>query len=156
MQKYQKVIFLDEDNTRLGPITAVLFQQKLSEADKQDVEVVSRGNVVLFPEPVNQKIVQLSKTFGLDLSEYSAVELSEADFGTDTLILAMDTSCKAMAYEKFANAANIYTFKEYIGSTGDLKLPIGGSVDEYATIIDIISGLLSTLLEKLYSQDEEL
>jgi len=155
MKKYSKIIFLDEDNTRLSPVTEVLFRQKLKEAEKDDLLVCSRGIVVLFPEPVNQKLVRISKAYGLDLSEYHAVELKESDLSDDTLTLAMDLSCKDMAYEKFPMASNIYTLKEFLGSSGDLKLPLGGSVDEYATIVEIISGLLDLLIEKLYNEDEE-
>ena len=155
MKKYNKVIFLGEDNTRLSPITEVLFRQKLKEAEKDDLLVCSRGIVVLFPEPVNQKLVRISQAYGLDLSEYHAIELKESDLSADTLTLAMDLSCKDMAYEKFPSASNIYTLKEFLGSSGDLKLPLGGSVDEYATIVEIISGLLDLLIEKLYNEDEE-
>ena len=133
MKKYNKVIFLGEDNTRLSPITEVLFRQKLKEAEKDDLLVCSRGIVVLFPEPVNQKLVRISQAYGLDLSEYHAIELKESDL----------------------SASNIYTLKEFLGSSGDLKLPLGGSVDEYATIVEIISGLLDLLIEKLYNEDEE-
>jgi protein-tyrosine-phosphatase len=155
MKKYNKVIFLGEDNTRLSPITEVLFQQKLKEAEKDDLIVCSRGIVVLFPEPVNQKITRISKAYGLDLSDYHAIELKASDLSADTLTLAMDISSKDMAYEKFPTASNIYTLKEFLGSSGDLKLPLGGTVDEYATIVEIISGLLDLLIEKLYNEDEE-
>ena len=155
MKKYNKVIFLDEDNTRLSPITEVLFKQKLKEAGKDDLFVCSRGLVVLFPEPVNQKVTRISIAYGLDLSEYHAIELKESDLSADTLTLAMDIACKDMAYEKFPTASNIYTLKEFLGSSGDLKLPLGGTVDEYATIVEIISGLLDLLIEKLYNEDEE-
>ena len=153
MKKFKRIIFLDEENTRLSPITAVLFQQKLKDAGKTDLAVCSRGNVVLFPEPVNQKIARISKSYGLDLSDYSAIQLEEGDLAPDTLVLAMDASSKAVVYERYSNAVNIYTLKEYLGSSGDLKLPLGGTIDEYATIIEIISGLLGLLMDKLYAED---
>ncbi len=154
MRKYKKLIFLDEDNTRLSPITEVLFKQKLNAAGIDDLEVCSRGNVVLFPEPVNQKIARISGAYGLDLSDYAAVMLEEKDLTPDTLTLSMDAAGKEMVYEKFPNAVNIYTLKEFLGSSGDLKLPIGGTIDEYATIIEILSGLLDLLIEKLYEEEE--
>ena len=149
MKNYKKIVFLDEDNTKLSPITEVLFRQKLEEAGKESIVVCSRGNVVLFPEPVNQKIVRLSKAYGLDLSEYSATALEKADLSPDTLILTMDAASRDMVYEQYANAVNVYTLKEFLGSTGDLKLPLGGTVDEYATIIEIIGGLLDLLVLKI-------
>ena len=154
MNNRNRIIFLDEENTKLSPITAALFRQKLEAAGIIDVEVCSRGNVVLFPEPVNQKVERISESCGLDLSEYSAVQLEEKDLTPETLVLAMDVSSKGMVYEKFTNAANIYTLKEFIGSSGDLKLPLGGTLEDYATIIEIISGLLDLLIEKLYPAKE--
>lgn len=153
MRTINRIVFLDEENTRLSPITAALFWQKLESIGKEELEVCSRGNVVLFPEPVNQKIARISAAYGLDLSGYSAVQMEEKDLTPDSLILAMDAASKEMVYDTYSNASNIYTLKEYLGSTGDLKLPLGGTVDEYATIIEIISGLLDLLIEKLFITD---
>lgn len=155
MRSFNRIIFLDEENTKLSPITEVLLRQKLLDAGKTEISVCSRGNVVLFPEPVNQKIARISKSYGMDLSEYSAIQMEEKDLTPETLTLALDASSKTMAYETYANAKNIYTLKEYLGSAGDLKLPLGGTVDEYATIIEIISGLLDLLIEKLFSEEED-
>lgn len=155
MKQFRKIIFLDEENTRLSPITEVLFRQKLTNAGKEAPAVCSRGNVVLFPEPVNQKICRISKAYGLDLSGYSAVPFEERDLSPDTLVLAMDSASKQAVYERYANARNVYTLKEFLGSSGDLKLPLGGTVDEYATIIEIISGLLDLLVEKLFEEGAE-
>lgn len=149
MANINKIIFIDEDNTRLGPITEVIFRRKMEEAGREGIFVCSRGNVVLFPEPVNQKIVKLAESYGFDLSGYSAKELADNDLTSRTLTLAMDAAGKAAVYERFPSAANVYTLKEYLGSEGDLKLPLGGTMDEYATIIEIISGLLDMLLVRL-------
>ena len=54
--------------------------------------------------------------------------------------------------DQYTNAVNVYTLKEYLGSSGDLKLPLGGTVDEYATIIEIISGLLDLLAAKIQEE----
>lgn len=154
MSRYKKVIFLDEENTRLGPITEEIFRHKLSEKGIEDIEVCSRGNVVLFPEPVNQKIVQVAKNMGMDLSEYSATSLEEEDLGADVLVLAMDSTSRTKVFEKYSDAGNIYLFKEFLGSTGDLKLPIGGTVDEYTVVVDMISSLLDVLIERM-EEDEK-
>lgn len=152
MKKFNRIIFLDEDNTKLSPITEVLFRQKLENAGEESIVVCSRGNVVLFPEPVNQKIARISKSYGQDLSEYSAIGLEKTDLSPDTLVLTMDAASKDMVYDQYTNAVNVYTLKEYLGSSGDLKLPLGGTVDEYATIIEIISGLLDLLAVKIQEE----
>ncbi len=155
MIDYKKIIFLDEENTRLSPITEEMLRLKLREKGLQSPEVCSRGNVVLFPEPVNQKIVQVAKNKGLDLSEYSAKQLDETDLGADVLVLALDSQSRTKVFENFTSAGSVYLFKEYLGSTGDLKLPIGGTVDDYTVIVDMIGGLLDVLIEKITDNKEQ-
>lgn len=155
MIDHKKIIFLDEENTRLSPITEEMLRLKLREKGLQSPEVCSRGNVVLFPEPVNQKIAQVAKNKGLDLSEYSARQLEETDLGADVLVLALDSQSRTKVFENFTGAGNVYLFKEYLGSTGDLKLPIGGTVDEYTVIVDMIGGLLDVLIEKITDKKEQ-
>ncbi|MBR5930782.1 MAG: hypothetical protein IKZ95_02015 [Lachnospiraceae bacterium] len=154
MLKYKRIIFLDEENTRLSPLTAALFKRKARQAGLEDLSVLSRGTVVLFPEPVNQKIAEVAKQYEIDLSAYSARALREKDFTEETLVLTMDNASKMKAYARFASAGNVYTLKEFLGSSGDLKLPLGGTVEEYKTVMDIVSGLLDSLVKKFAASDE--
>ena len=156
MPKYQRVIFLDEENTRLGPLTGALFKKKLRLAGREGLHVSSRGTVVLFPEPVNQKIGEIARTeYHIDLSAYTARGIVETDFSPKTLVLAMDNATKVKTYERYSAAANVFTLKEFLGSSGDLKLPLGGTVEEYKTVMDIVSGLLDSLIRKLYADEEK-
>ena len=156
MPKYQRIIFLDEENTRLSPLTAALFKKKMRQAGKEGLHVSARGTVVLFPEPVNQKIGEIAKeVYHIDLSAYTARGIMETDFSGTTLILAMDNATKVKTYERFSSAANVFTLKEFLGSSGDLKLPLGGTVEEYKTVMDIVSGLLDNLVKKLFAEDEK-
>ncbi len=155
MPNYRRIIFLDEENTRLSPLTAALFKKKLREAGCEGLRVSSRGRVVLFPEPVNQKIGEVARQyFYIDLSSYTAKGITEADFSAQTLVLTMDNATKVKTYEKFTAAANVFTLKEFLGSSGDLKLPLGGTVEEYKTVMDIVSGLLDNLVRKLFAEEE--
>ena len=78
MSKYSKIIFLDEENTALGPLAQEMLKKKLNLANVIGVRVLSRGNVVLFAEPVNQKIGEILKNYGaakvseLHVSKYEA------------------------------------------------------------------------------------
>ena len=154
MLKYKRIIFLDEENTRLSPLTAALFKRKVRQAGMDGLTVLSRGTVVLFPEPVNQKILEVAKTYEIDLSAYAARQLKENDFTDQTLVLTMDNASKMKAYARFASAGSVFTLKEFLGSSGDLKRPLGGTVEEYKTVMDIVSGLLDSLVKKLAAAEE--
>ena len=48
MSRFNRIIFLDEDNTRLSPLASVLFKKKVRAASIDGLNIASRGNVVLY------------------------------------------------------------------------------------------------------------
>ena len=80
MTKFKKIIFLDEEGTGLSPYAEVLFDRKLKERQIEEISVTSRGNIVLFPEPANQKIAELARMKGLSLDDYTATALQIRNF----------------------------------------------------------------------------
>ena len=149
MGKFRKIIFLGEDNTRLGPLAEAALTRKLAIIGIYDVAVASAGTVVLFPEPVNQKIAEVAERNGLDISKHRATQVLETDFSESTLVLAVGAESKRRCYSRFPQAVNVYTIKEYLGQEGDLKLPYGGTVEEYEAVYLQLEGLLDALIRKL-------
>ena len=62
------------------------------------LEVISRGLVVLFPEPMNPKAVAILKSRGLEpLHEYS-MALEPEDLDSETLVITMtEAECLSVA-----------------------------------------------------------
>ena len=147
----EKIIFLDAENTGLSPFAQALFIKKIKGYKSIDLKVLSRGNVVLFPEPVNQKLKEVAKDFGINLEHHSARQIDSGDF-QGALILSMDTDSKTRIYRRNADAANVYTLKEYLGEIGDIKLPIGGTLEEYAEVCRSLDILLDKLLDKIRAE----
>ena len=52
MKKYDRLIFVSNSDTCRGPMAEAILKSKFL---LSELEVESRGLVVLFPEPVNQK-----------------------------------------------------------------------------------------------------
>lgn len=153
MSKYSKIIFLDEENTALGPLAQEMLKKKLNLANVIGVRVLSRGNVVLFAEPVNQKIGEIAKKYGLDLSFHVAKQMTNEDFEEGTLVLALDVGSKVKAYSKYENAANVYTLREYIGEQGDIKFQIGKQIEEYTDTCMLLERSIEILKEKMKEED---
>ena len=57
---------------------------------KHPVDIESRGMVVLFPEPINQKVEAVLISNGVATNDFMSVQLTEEDFTMDTLILTME------------------------------------------------------------------
>lgn len=155
MIKYSQIIFLDEENTALSPLAQVMLKKKFSQENHFGIRVASRGNVVLFSEPANQKIEEIARRHGLNLSGHAAKQMTNEDFEDGTLVLALDSGSKVKAYSKYVNAANVYTLREFIGEQGDIKFQIGKQIDEYDDTYQLLERSIDLLKNKLTREEKE-
>ncbi len=151
--KYNKVIFVSLESTFTSPIAEVIMKKKISEMGI-NMEVQSRGVVVLFREPANPKGVTIAKSKGFDLEEYKSEALMEKDFETDVLVLVMTEKLKLEIYEKFKKALNVYNIKEFVGGNGDVETPYGKGLQEYGEAFDMIDNLIDEVIAKLKELEE--
>ena len=151
----EKIIFVDEENTRLSPLAAELLKMKLSKAGVVGYNICSRGNVVLFPEPVNPMIEKIAENFGISLAQHQARQLEDGDFTSGTLTIAIDSSSKTKIYEQYVSATNAFTLKELMDETGDIFFPLGANAEQYESASENIERLVSDLAEKLAAVKEE-
>ena len=127
LQKFRKIIFVsDSDNSR-GPMAAELSVT----IENQVYEISSRGLVVLFPEPANQKAEAIMKSKQLTLEKHQA-EAFDAEVLTDeTLVLTMSEELKNKILAECEKCENIYTLKEFTGGEGDVTSPYGQPLASY-------------------------
>ncbi|MBQ1192607.1 MAG: protein tyrosine phosphatase [Lachnospiraceae bacterium] len=144
--RYSKIIFVSQDDTYRAPVAATILKRKTG---NKEVKIESRGLVVLFPEPANPKGIEVAKEHGLNLSRHVARQLTEADFGVDILVLVMTEKGKQKIYDRFVKAVNVYSIKEFIGSTGDIDIPYGKSVEEYEDNFLFIETLMNEVIKKI-------
>lgn len=155
MSRFNTIIFLDEEGTGLSPYADVLMKQKIKERGIEGIEVCSKGNVVLFPEPANQKIQELARIKGMNLDDYIASPLEGTEFSESTLILTFNAGSKQKVYDHFPNAANVYMLREFVGESGDIRLPLGGSIEEYNAVCAVVDRVTDSLLEILSELTED-
>ena len=146
---YKKIIFVSEENVFTSPAAEAIMKKKLLEDGDRETQVYSCGMIVLFPEPANPKGVAIAKSRGINMEEHRARAADESMFGTDVLVLAMLERTKAAVYEKYKNAVNIYTIKEFVGLEGDIETPYGKGMREYGDVYTQLEELVSMVIEKI-------
>lgn len=146
---YSEIIFVSEENIFTSPMAEAIMKKKLSENGDNETRISSRGMVVLFPEPANPKGVAIAKSRGIDMEGHRAKAADEAMFGEDVLVLVMSEKIKAAVYEKYKNAVNIYTIKEFVGLDGDVETPYGKGMKEYGEVYTQLEELVSMVMEKI-------
>lgn len=152
MIKYEKIIFVCTSNTSRSVMAETIYK---SLETNSDIEVISRGLVVLFPEPSNPKAVIVMDNHHLSIKDHTSVLLKQEDFDEDTLLLTMNMQQKEKLNEDFGFDLNIFTLKEFIGESGDVIDPYGKTLVEYEDCYIELARLLKKTVYKLNKDMDE-
>ncbi len=148
---YNKIVFVAGSGTcREQMAVAILEDIGL----KRPVEIVARGLVVLFPEPLNQKAEAVMISNGLPVEGYMSSPLTAEDLRGNTLVLTMEEKHRQKILEMFeeADPARIRVLTEFVGDELEIVDPYGGTLQIYGlcyeTLLASIRKLVNILNEE--------
>ena len=121
MKRYDKLIFVSNGDTCRAPMAEAVLKSKYL---LEELEILSKGLVVLFPEPVNPKAEAVLAGHGLDMSSHAAEQFAQSDLLT-----------------------------EYIGESGDITNPMGGTMEDYEACYQEMEKLISSLVIELNEEE---
>ncbi|MFW5647007.1 MAG: low molecular weight protein arginine phosphatase [Acetivibrio ethanolgignens] len=150
MSKFQKVIFVCTGNTCRSPMAEVLFKSLQSD---NSIQVLSRGLVVLFPEPSNPKAETVLKSHNLILENHTATPLMAEDIDDHTLVLAMTQAQKNNIIKDFGHQENVFTLMGFVGEEGDVTDPYGGDLIDYENCFAQLARLVKKTVIKINELD---
>lgn len=145
-QKYRRIVFVSGTDTCRGPMAAEMLRQEDLE---QEYVIDSRGIVVLFPEPANQKAEAVMKSAQMTLENHAAQALTEAEIAEDILLLTMDQVQKEKVIAQYGDNGNVFTLYEFIEEEDGVENPYGGSLQAYGECLERLSKYVHQLAEKL-------
>ena len=150
MKKYDRLIFVSNSDTCRGPMAEAILKSKFL---LSELEVESRGLVVLFPEPVNQKAEAILASHGLTMKDHTAKMLEQEDFDERTLILVMEDALKQRIFQEHENVQNSWQLSEYIKEETDVTEPVGGSLADYGACYELLDCMISSLVVVLNEEE---
>lgn len=150
MKKYDRLIFVSNSDTCRGPMAEAILKSKFL---LSELEVESRGLVVLFPEPVNQKAEAILASHGLTMKDHTAKMLEQEDFDERTLILVMEDALKQRIFQEHENVQNTWQLSEYIKEETDVTEPVGGSLADYGACYELLDFMISSLVVVLNEEE---
>lgn len=150
MKKYDRLIFVSNSDTCRGPVAEAILKSKFL---LSELEVESRGLVVLFPEPVNQKAEAILASHGLTMKDHTAKMLEQEDFDERTLILVMEDALKQRIFQEHENVQNTWQLSEYIKEETDVTEPVGGSLADYGACYELLDCMISSLVVVLNEEE---
>lgn len=148
MKEYNRIVFVAESGTSRAPMAAgILGEYTL----KHPVEIIARGLVVLFPEPMNQKTEAVLISNGISMEGFMSSQLTEEDFTEDTLVLVMEHTQLEKVLEKYESAdpENVYVLTELVGDELEIIDPYGGSLQAYGLCYETMRKTIKKLVNLL-------
>ena len=152
-QKYRRIVFVSNTDTCRGPVAAQILKKQNLE---QEYWIDSKGMVVLFPEPVNQKAEAIMKSNQMSLEGYTSRKLTQRDLNPDTLVLTMGMNQKEKILAEYEHSEeaytdNVYTLNEFVGDNLEIPDPYGQPLTAYGECYEKITLLIEKLAKILNS-----
>ena len=148
MDRIEKIIFVGKRAICREPMAAAILQR---EHLNFPVEILARGFVVLFPEPLNQKAEAVMISNGIALENYMSSQLEPIDFGDTTLILTFDQAAK----EKVLEMEGAQNVEVLTGDELEILDPYGAELVTYGICYETLSNTIHKLAELLNEENME-
>lgn len=86
---YRKIIIIGENNLCRSFMAETILRGVIKKKNISDIEVISRGLVVLFSEPVSPMAIETLQKHGYDIEDFRSSPLTEEDLESADLALTM-------------------------------------------------------------------
>ena len=152
---YNKIIFVEENDTCRAPMAAALLRECHL---NRPLEIVSRGLVVLFPEPLNQKAEAVMIGNGINLEHFTSTQFRTEEVYLNTLILTMEHKqrdrVRMLLGDDFP-AEQVQTLNEYVGEELEIMDPYGATLPAYGVLFESLNRTIKKLAELLNGEKKE-
>lgn len=146
LQKYRRILFVSNADSCRGPMAAELLRHMDL---LQEYRIGSRGLVVLFPEPANQKAEAIMRSKQMTLASHEATPLTEEDLDDETLVLTFEEAQKWKIVANYENVKNVHTLSEYIDDERVVESSMGQPLQVYGSNFELLQELITILAETL-------
>ncbi len=152
--KIKRVIFVDNKGNARSAMAYALYKKMYPDSD---IEVLARGLVVSFSEPLNQKAEAVMAGKGLETEGFTSEQLTEQDIQPGTLIFTMKASQTEKVIEEYngANEKNTFVLSSFAGEELEIMDPYGGNLQVYGICLEALGSTLEKFPEKLKEIEDE-
>ena len=151
MKQYRKIIFVCENGTTRAPMAEAIMKEYTI---KYPLEIESRGMVVLFPEPLNQKVEAVLISNGINVEGQMSQQLSPEDFLPGHLVIVMEEAQKQKILGEFGehSGADVEVLTDLTGDELEILNPYGGTLQSYGLCYETLNKTIKKLVNLINRQ----
>jgi protein-tyrosine phosphatase len=145
---YRRIIFVGQTGTCREPMAVGIIRDFTLD---RPMEILYRGLVVQFPEPMNQKAEAVLISNGINMGDFVSCQLTEEDLTEDTLVLTMESVQRDRILEQYENAdpERVQVLTEYVGDELEIMNPYGGELPAYGLCYETLRKSIKKLVRIL-------
>ena len=123
---------------------------------KRELDIISRGLVVLFPEPLNQKASAVLISNGINMEDYMSEQLVAEDVDGHTLVLVMEEKYipQVLAIIGEDKLPQVQVLTTLVGEELEIMDPYGAPLPSYGLCYEALSKTIKKLAVWLNEQEE--
>ena len=151
MKQIKRIIYVAGSGTSRAPMAAAITKSMLKDSD---VDVLSRGIVVQFPEPLNQKAEAILISNGLEEKDYRARQIADREITDETIIFTMEESQRVKIINELDHATeeNTFVLSTFVGDELEILDTYGAPLQSYGLCFEVIKRSVEKALERLYPE----
>ena len=143
-----RIIFVAKSGTSREPMAAGIMNEFVL---KKPVEILARGLVVQFPEPMNQKAEAVLISNGINTEGFTSKQLDIEEVTENTIILTMESGYRDKVLELYPeiNPEHVYVLSEFVGDELEILDPYGGDLQNYGLCYESLRMTIKKLVKIL-------
>lgn len=143
-----RIIFVAKSGTSREPMAAGIMNEFVL---KKPVEILARGLVVQFPEPMNQKAEAVLISNGINTEGFTSKQLDIEEVTENTIILTMESGYRDKVLELYPdiNPEQVYVLSEFVGDELEILDPYGGALQNYGLCYESLRMTIKKLVKIL-------
>ena len=148
MDKLERIIFVARSGSCREPMAMGILKDLTL---KYDVEILARGLVVSFPEPMNGKAEAVLISNGIFLKDFTSKQLKNEEITEGTLVLTMERTQREKVLSNYENAhiENVYVLTDFVGDELEILDPYGGTLQSYGLCYETLRKSIKKLVKIL-------
>ena len=148
MEQLEKIIFVARSGNVREAMAVGILNDLLA---KEEVQVLARGLVVSFPEPMNGKAEAVLISNGITLENFVSTQLANEEITEKTLVLTMERKQREKVLTHYSNATpeNVQVLTDYVGDELEILDPYGGSLQSYGLCYETLRKSIKKLVKIL-------
>ena len=148
MDKLERIIFVARSGSCREPMAMGILKDLTL---KWEIEILARGLVVSFPEPMNGKAEAVLISNGISLPDFTSTQLKNEEITEHTLVLTMEKAQREKVLSHYENAVpeRVHVLTDFVGDELEILDPYGGPLQAYGLCYETLRKSIKKLVKLL-------